>query len=289
MDRHVYAWHADGTPVAGFPVLVVDRVEGRVDRPADPRGHVQAPTPAPSSTRARSSTRPRSATSTATASRRSSSAPTRSTTPAHDGGFNAGNAQRRLARRCSASRASSSSGNSRASTRSSPTGDAGRPDGQRPDDPFLPGWPVKVGIAHTELLPVVGEGITGRPVIGPVDLPERRRRRRRSARSPTPGPPTSSTPTAAPATARPSGHGQRAADRLRGQRRASTTRRRSRRSAIPAFGDLGGRRRRPSSTPARGLIRALDLARQRVPGRPGLHRRLGHRAPASSARASRRR
>ncbi len=24
MDRHVYAWHPDGTPVAGFPVLVVD-------------------------------------------------------------------------------------------------------------------------------------------------------------------------------------------------------------------------------------------------------------------------
>ena len=24
LDRHVYAWHADGTPVAGFPVLVVD-------------------------------------------------------------------------------------------------------------------------------------------------------------------------------------------------------------------------------------------------------------------------
>jgi hypothetical protein len=24
MDRHVYAWHADGAPVAGFPVLVVD-------------------------------------------------------------------------------------------------------------------------------------------------------------------------------------------------------------------------------------------------------------------------
>ncbi len=24
MDRHVYAWHADGTPVAGFPVLLVD-------------------------------------------------------------------------------------------------------------------------------------------------------------------------------------------------------------------------------------------------------------------------
>ncbi len=24
LDRHVYAWHADGTPVDGFPVLVVD-------------------------------------------------------------------------------------------------------------------------------------------------------------------------------------------------------------------------------------------------------------------------
>ncbi len=23
-DRHVYAWHGDGSPVAGFPVLVVD-------------------------------------------------------------------------------------------------------------------------------------------------------------------------------------------------------------------------------------------------------------------------
>ena len=24
LDRHVYAWHDDGTPVAGFPVLLVD-------------------------------------------------------------------------------------------------------------------------------------------------------------------------------------------------------------------------------------------------------------------------
>jgi hypothetical protein len=27
MDRHLYAWHGDGTPVSGFPVLVVDRTE----------------------------------------------------------------------------------------------------------------------------------------------------------------------------------------------------------------------------------------------------------------------
>src|SRR5262249_37632562 len=27
MDRHVYAWRADGTPVPGWPVLVVDRTQ----------------------------------------------------------------------------------------------------------------------------------------------------------------------------------------------------------------------------------------------------------------------
>jgi hypothetical protein len=30
---------------------------------------------------------------------------------------------------------------------------------------------VKIGLANTELLPVVGEGITGSPVIGPIDCP----------------------------------------------------------------------------------------------------------------------
>ena len=24
LDRHLYAWHADGSPVDGFPVLLVD-------------------------------------------------------------------------------------------------------------------------------------------------------------------------------------------------------------------------------------------------------------------------
>ena len=35
----------------------------------------------------------------------------------------------------------------------------------------LPGWPVKVGLLGTQVLPVVGEGITGSPVIGPVTCP----------------------------------------------------------------------------------------------------------------------
>jgi hypothetical protein len=48
----------------------------------------------------------------------------------------------------------------------------GDPDGPlRGTSPFLPGWPVKIGLINTELLPVVGEGITGSPVIGPIDCP----------------------------------------------------------------------------------------------------------------------
>jgi hypothetical protein len=51
------------------------------------------------------------------------------------------------------------------------------PDGDKDGDfmrgptPFATGWPVKVGKLFTELLPVVGEGITGAPVIGPVNCP----------------------------------------------------------------------------------------------------------------------
>ena len=33
LDRHVYAWHDDGTPVAGFPVLAVDPAKVECDRP----------------------------------------------------------------------------------------------------------------------------------------------------------------------------------------------------------------------------------------------------------------
>ncbi len=38
-----------------------------------------------------------------------------------------------------------------------------------PTDALLPGWPFDVGMLLTETLPIVGEGISGPPVIGPVD------------------------------------------------------------------------------------------------------------------------
>ena len=43
--------------------------------------------------------------------------------------------------------------------------------------PFVAGWPAKIGIALSELLPVIGEGITGSPVIANFACSARRRRR----------------------------------------------------------------------------------------------------------------
>jgi len=37
-----------------------------------------------------------------------------------------------------------------------------------PTDALLPGWPFEVGMLLTETLPIVGEGVAGPPVIGPV-------------------------------------------------------------------------------------------------------------------------
>src|SRR5581483_7653259 len=39
------------------------------------------------------------------------------------------------------------------------------------DGKLAAGWPVKIGRIMSELLPVVGEGIDGSPVIGPVKCP----------------------------------------------------------------------------------------------------------------------
>ena len=72
MDRHLYAWHGDGSPVDGFPVLVVDQGKvARRDRSRHPRASPSTPAKTGDvSTRARSSTRPRSRTSPAPRTRR---------------------------------------------------------------------------------------------------------------------------------------------------------------------------------------------------------------------------
>lgn len=44
----------------------------------------------------------------------------------------------------------------------------GNPNDDDQDGPWLPGWPFKVGILQAGLLPLVGEGITGSPIMGSV-------------------------------------------------------------------------------------------------------------------------
>ena len=153
--------------------------------------------------------------------------------------------------------------------------------------PYLPGWPVKVGIINTELLPVVGEGVTG----SPGDRPGRRApsggagpkvgaiRQRRARVHPQPG-------RAARATAR------RAARTTRSQTDFAAGARQVRHARDPGrrAPDLRRpRRRRPSFlTPAAGVAARARPRRQRVPGRPGLRRPPGTRRRASSGPASRR-
>ena len=164
-DRHLYAWHADGTPVPGWPVLLKDPGQGRrrsipitneVTLAADAERGASAP---------RSSCRRRSATSTATARSTSSRRSTRSTSSRPT--------------RCSRTPSSGSCrppACSTAATRASTPcyadgaahGDSGIERGWNPDA-FLPGWPVKTALLTTELLPTVGSGSNGPPALADVD------------------------------------------------------------------------------------------------------------------------
>lgn len=50
-------------------------------------------------------------------------------------------------------------------------GEGDRDGNPLPSDAILPGWPHHTGMLLTELLPIVGEGVSGPPVIGPVSCP----------------------------------------------------------------------------------------------------------------------
>jgi hypothetical protein len=164
MDRHVYAWHADGTAVSGFPVLTIDRSKITA---IDPQTH--APTFAsnigsdfnqgaivdtPAVGDITGDGKPEIVVGT---NEEYEAAP--------DGGFNAGNLNT-ASLTLLAQAGILEFANSRVYA-IKPTGEPGGPTVSGPS-PFASGWPVKVGFIFAELLPVVGEGITGSPVIGPV-------------------------------------------------------------------------------------------------------------------------
>jgi len=165
MDRHMYAWHADGSQVKGFPVLVVD--PAKVDS-VDPRSHVvhfkSSAGPAlnqgaivdtPALADLNADHRPEIVVGT---------------NEEYDGAGDGGpNVSEFNAASYGALATVLGPANSRIYA-IKPTGD---PDGnaQTVGDAFVDGWPFKVALLQKEILPVVGEGITGPPSTGPVNCP----------------------------------------------------------------------------------------------------------------------
>jgi hypothetical protein len=163
MDRHLYAWNHDGRRVRGFPVTVVDPKKVASIDPATHRvtfndqagrelnqGAIVA-TPAVGDITGDG----RPEILVGTNEEYAADAP-------GEGGINASPVNTASVAALEQTGVLSY-GNSRLY--------ALRGDGSTSGDPILPGWPFKVGKIFTELLPVVGEGVTGSPVIGPVDCP----------------------------------------------------------------------------------------------------------------------
>ncbi len=166
-DRHLYAWHANGRPVAGFPVLVADPDKVAA---ADPRtGHLTFrnvdPSPGLSEDQGKIIDTP------AVAQLPGSPHPVIIVGTNEE--YGAGTGDEGAVNISPAS-----------SLLTSPLAKAGalsfangrvyaiRADGARHgQSPFLPGWPVKIGIIDAGLLPDVGEGINGSPVVAPLRCP----------------------------------------------------------------------------------------------------------------------
>ena len=135
------------------------------------------------------------------------------------------------------------------------------------------GWPVKIGIINAGLLPDVGEGINGSPVVAPLTCPEggegledRRHARRRARLHPQPRRQLLLRLDRRPV--------QRAADRLqRGQRQDRHAGVPGRRRAVVRHARRHARR--DMFAPVGGPDPRARRRRARLPeGRPGLHRRL---------------
>ena len=166
MDRHVYAWNDDGSAVDGYPVLVVDR--GKVAA-IDPTTHAVDFDEA----KAGDQLNQGAIVNTPTVGNVDGDADSR---PEIVVGTNEEYAQTAdegppnyPPSSFAAAGAVLSPGNSRVYA-IKPEGD---PDGNlmSGDSPFVAGWPVKVAILGTETLPVVGEGITGSPVLSEFACP----------------------------------------------------------------------------------------------------------------------
>ena len=167
MDRHVYAFNDDGSAVPGYPVLVVDvdkvaSIDSRTHRVTFKRGvgadlMQGAIIDTPAVGNIAGDARPEIVVGTNEEYEHGD----------HEGGGNVGG---------------SSAASVQLITRTGALANANtrlyaiKPEGERDgnllkDDWVVPGWPAKMTLLMGELLPVVGEGVTGPPVLGPVNCP----------------------------------------------------------------------------------------------------------------------
>ncbi|HKG36767.1 MAG TPA: S8 family serine peptidase, partial [Solirubrobacterales bacterium] len=188
MDRHLYAWHLDGTPVDGFPVLVVD-----FDKVASVDPVTHALTFKPGSGAAMQGA---IVDTPALADLNGDGLPevvvgtNEEYDAAADGGSNAappngsslslldqvGAALTEVRQGCS----EGGGPDALCDNIEAPLGPANtrlfaiHPDGDAHPgdaDAYLPGWPAKLAILDGGLLPVVGEGVTGYPVVARATCP----------------------------------------------------------------------------------------------------------------------
>jgi FG-GAP-like repeat len=165
MDRHVYAWNHDGSAVDGYPVLVVDYSKLGPNR-ADDTTHAPnfkadvgnlnqgAIINTPAVGDIAGDARPEIVVGT-----NEEYEPGQGGEPPVD--FNQTSSYNAAATLLSPA-------NSRLYALK-PEGD---PDGPNQGNaPYVAGWPTPIAFLLAEILPVVGEGITGSPAIGPVDCP----------------------------------------------------------------------------------------------------------------------
>jgi hypothetical protein len=168
MDRHVYAWHDDGSRVDGYPHIVVDR-----DKVAsiDPQTHAVTFNGNAGGALDQGAIIDTPAVGDITGD------PKPEVVVGSNEEYNAGEGNEG-AMNLGAFNTASVAALSAAGVFNPANGRlfALKPQGDADGDPMtgdanVTGWPFKVGLVLPGILPVVGEGITGAPVIGPVDCP----------------------------------------------------------------------------------------------------------------------
>ncbi|HEX2232736.1 MAG TPA: S8 family serine peptidase, partial [Thermoleophilaceae bacterium] len=170
MDRHVYAWNHDGSPVDGFPALLVDLSkvssidpqthavdfdESKLEGADDEQQGAIIDTPAVGDITGDG--KPEIVVGTNEEYEANE----------HEGPQNVSNFQNIVVQILEGALGE-------ANTRLYALTAEGDPDGNPSTaPPTVPGqWPLKLAQSGTSTLPIVGEGVTGSPVIGVVDCPE---------------------------------------------------------------------------------------------------------------------